>query len=109
MEKETNNRGPWTLVAVLSVILIVGLLLNQPMNRDKAIEKAKEFAPAEFEEVISAQFIPINENQLGAELWEIQLGNDDNQKAILTINAQSEKLVEGKIIDGDTGEVLDEF
>lgn len=79
------------------------------MNREKAIEKAKEFVPADFEEVISARFIPINENELGAELWEIQLGNNDNQKAILTINGQSEKLVEGKIVDDETGKVLDEF
>lgn len=109
MEKESSNRTPWIIVLVLTIILFGGLMLTQPMNEEEAIELAKELVPAEFDEVLSTKFIPIKENDLGAELWEVQLINSKNEKVILIINGQSEKLIEGRIEDGETGEVLKEL
>ncbi|WP_047984005.1 hypothetical protein [Ornithinibacillus californiensis] len=108
MNKESSNRGPWLIILFLSVVLIVGLILNQPMTRDKVMERAKDFVSDDFE-VVSTLFIPMNENELGADLWEVELMNDEEDKAILTINAQSENLVYGRIEDGKTGEILEEL
>jgi uncharacterized membrane protein YkoI len=104
-----SNKGPWIIVLVLTAILVIGLLLNQPMSKDEAIEVAMKLVPEEFDEVYSTQFIPMNETEFGADIWHIQLENKDKDRAILEINAGNGKLIEGKIEDGETGEVLEEL
>ncbi|WP_026907203.1 PepSY domain-containing protein [Paucisalibacillus globulus] len=105
--KTESSKTPWIIVLVLSVILVVGLILNQPMSEDEAIEIAKELVPEEFDEVYSTQFTPMNETEIGADIWIIQLENKEEDRALLTINANNGKMIEGKIEDGETGEVLE--
>ncbi|WP_010095248.1 hypothetical protein [Ornithinibacillus scapharcae] len=109
MEKETSNKGAWLFVLALTIILVVGLILNQPMKKEDAIEAAKEFVSAEFDQVHSTKFIPMNQNELGADLWEIELNNEEADIASLVINAHNGNLVEGSIIDGKTKEILEEL
>lgn len=109
MEKGTGNRGAWLFVLSLTIILVVGLILNQPMKKEEAIDAAKEFVPVEFDQVHSTLFIPMNQNDIGADLWEIQLKNDEDHIALLVIDAQNGKLIEGTIKDGATEEIIEEL
>lgn len=109
MEKETSNKGAWLFVLSLTIILVIGLILNQPMKKEDAIDAAKEFVSAEFDQVHSTQFIPMNQNETGADLWEIQLNNSESDIASLVIDAHSGNLVKGTIIDGETQEILEEL
>ena len=105
--KTESSKTPWVIVLVLSVILVVGLILNQPMSEDEAIEIAKELVPEEFDEVYSTQFTPMNETEIGADIWNIHLENKVEDRALISINANNGNMIEGKIEDGKTGEVLE--
>lgn len=99
---------PWVFVGILIVVLVIGLIINQPMNEDKAIEKAREFVPEEFVHVKQSEFISADESgEMLLDLWSIQLINDEEDEANLKMDAHKGKLIEGEIRDGETGEVLE--
>ena len=106
METE-SSKSPWIIVLVLTALLVIGLILNQPMSKDEAIEIAMDLAPKEFNEVYHIQFIPMNETEFGADIWYIHLENKEEDRAILRINAGNGNLIEGKVEDAETGEVLE--
>ncbi|WP_042146641.1 PepSY domain-containing protein [Paucisalibacillus sp. EB02] len=102
-----SSKTPWIIILVLTAILVIGLLATQPISKDEAIEIAKELAPDEYTKVEFIEFIPMNETEFGGDIWHIQLENKEADKAILKINARNGNMIEGKIEDGETGEVLD--
>ncbi|GGA78854.1 hypothetical protein [Ornithinibacillus halotolerans] len=109
MEKETSNRGPWIFVLVLTIILIVGLWINQPMKEEEAIEHALEVAPEEYTMVNSIKFIPMSENEIGMDIWYIELENNQKDVLVLSMNAKNGKVIYETYRDRERLEMIREL
>jgi len=102
--KTESSKSPWIIVLVLTAILVIGLLLNQPISKDEAIEIAKDLAPSEYTEVGFIEFVPMTETEFGGDIWHIQLENKKADKTVLKINARNGKLIEKTMEESETGE-----